>query len=329
MSTILLLTLVTATSSPPLAGTALTPLRLPASPIAEQQASASPDTTLRDLPAYAFPVRHSPSVEARARVLADRVGSVLDRFGPRLEVRPVLNLLVLAQEDWSVHTRVPIYGLPHTQGGRTLVIAGEDNSFWRSQIPDPSSFPDDVAAVLRRIYDDGSGGVSAAAFFDLLAIHELGHAFIEQSGLETHRRWMDEFLPHLILHAWVEEEAPGLLPALTLLVDLVVAAGPGDHPFTTLAEIEGQYERIAREHPENYAWYQVRWHQGARRVYEAAGTEVLDRLWAALREHPGPLDDATFLAFLDNRVHRALGDVVRNWDAETRSPPPLRLRRDW
>jgi hypothetical protein len=327
MRTIVLCTLAAGAASIPLFGMALTPPGMPASPLARQQVSASLDTILRDLPGYPFPVRYSPSSEAKARFMADRVASMLDLFGPRLAIRPEIVLLVLAPDDWADHTRFPIYGLPHILEGRTLVVAGEDNPFWRDQIPDPASLPDDVAAALRRVYDDGSGGLSAAAFFDLLAIHELGHAFINQAGIVTHRRWMDEFLPNLMLHAWVEEEAPEFLPALTLLADVVVAAGPGDHPFTTLAEIDEHYARIAREHSENYAWYQVRFHQGARRVYEAAGTESLDRLWAALRDYPDPLDDAGFLALIDDRVDRALGDFVRSWDAETRSPPPLRLRR--
>jgi hypothetical protein len=327
MRTMILYTLVSGAAALPLLGMAPTAPGTPAPGPVRQQVSTSPDTTLRDLPGYAFPVRHSPSVEARARVTADRVASVLDAFGPRLEIRPDVILLVLAQEDWAAHTRFPVYGLPHILGGRTLVVAGEDNPFWRHQIPDPASLPEDVGAALRRVYDDGSGGLSAAAFFDLLAIHELGHAFIDQAGVVTHRRWMGEFLPNLLLHAWVEEEAPELLPALTLLADLVVAAGPGEHPFTTLAQIDEHYARIAREHSENYAWYQVRFHQGARRVYEAAGTEALDRLWTALRDHPEPLDDAAFIALLDCRVHRALGDFVRSWDVETRFPPPIRLRR--
>jgi hypothetical protein len=327
MRTIVLFTLVTGAASLPVFGMALTPPVTPGSPLARQQASASPDTTLRDLSGYAFPVRHSPSVEARARVMADRVGSVLDLFAPRLAIRPEVILLVLAQEDWADHTMFPVYGLPHILGGRTLVVAGEDNPLWRGQIPDPATLPDDAAKALRRVYDDGAGGVSAESFFELLAIHELGHAFISQAGIETHRRWMGEFLPNLILHAWVEEEAPELLPTLTLLADLVVAAGPGNHSFTTLAEIEEHYARIAREHLQNYAWYQVRWHQGARRVYEAGGTEVLDRLWVALRDHPDPLDELAFRALLDEGVHRSLGDLVRNWDAETLSPPPLRFRR--
>jgi hypothetical protein len=306
-------------------GMTLTPPGAPASPLVSQQVAAPSDTTLRDLPGYAFPVRHSTSLEATARVMADRVASVLELFGPRLGIRPEVILLVLGPDDWSEYTSFPVYGMPHILDGRTLIVAGEDNAFWRSQLPDPASLSDDAAAALRRVYADDSGTVSAAAFFDLLAIHELGHAFNSQAGVRTQRRWMGEFLPNLILHAWVEEAAPDLLPALTLFADLVVAAGPGNHPCTTLAEIEEHYGRIVREHPENYGWYQVRWHQGARRVYESAGAQVVERLWAALRDHPDPLDDAAFLALLDERVDPALGDFVRNWDVETRSPPPLRF----
>jgi hypothetical protein len=324
MRTIVLFTLVAGAASLPVFGMACTPPGTRASPVARQQVSAPSDTTLRALRGYAFPVYHSPALEAKARVIADRVASALDLFGARLETRPEVNLLVLAPEDWAENTDFPLYGFPHILGGRTLIVAGEDNPFWRGQLPDPASLPDDVAAAVRRVYDDGSGGVSAAPFFDLLAIHELGHAFISKGGVGTQRSWMGEFLPNLILHVWVEEKAPELLPALTLITDLVVAAGPGNHPYTTLAEIEEHYERIAREHSANYAWYQLRWHQGARRVYEEGGTEVLDRLWAALRDHPDPLDDAAFLALLDDKVHRVLGDYVRNWDAETRSPPPIR-----
>jgi hypothetical protein len=297
------------------------------SPLDRQQLSSPLDTALIDLRGYPFPVRHSPLLEARARTMADHVVSVLELFGPRFETQPAIVLLVLASQDWAAHTGFPIYGMPHILEGRTLIVAGEDNPFWRGQLPDPASLPDDVAEALRYAYDDGDGGLSAAAFFDLLAIHELGHAFIDQSGLQTQRRWMGEFLPNLILHAWVEEEARELLPALTLIADLVVAAGPGAHPFTTLADIDRHYVRIAREHSDNYAWYQLRWHQGARRLYEAAGTGALDRLWTALRDHPDPMDDAAFLQLLDDRVHRALGDFVRNWDAENLSPAPLHLPR--
>lgn len=328
MRVIVLCILVTGTAFFPAVGMALERYAGSASPPITRQLCAPADTTLRDLSGYAFPVRHSPSLESKGRVMADRVASVLDLYGDRLAFRPEVTLLVLAPEDWANHTNFPFYGMPHIRGGQTLVVAGQDNPFWRSQLPDPASLPADAAATLRLVYDDGSGGVSAAAFFELLAIHELGHAFSSQANVRTQRPWMGEFLPNLMLHAWVEERAPELLPALTLLADQIVAAGAEGHPYTTLAEVDAHYARIAREHPQNYAWYQVRWHQGARRVYEAAGPEVVDRLWAALREHPEVLDDTAFLALLDEQVHQSLGDLVRNWDAETRSPPPLRLPKE-
>jgi hypothetical protein len=192
MRTIVLFTLVAGAASLPVFGMACTPPGTRASPVARQQVSAPSDTTLRALRGYAFPVYHSPALEAKARVIADRVASALDLFGARLETRPEVNLLVLAPEDWAENTDFPLYGFPHILGGRTLIVAGEDNPFWRGQLPDPASLPDDVAAAVRRVYDDGSGGVSAAPFFDLLAIHELGHAFISKGGVGTQRSWMGE-----------------------------------------------------------------------------------------------------------------------------------------
>jgi uncharacterized protein len=290
----------------------------------------SPALDLRDLEGYAFEVRYSPGLEGRTRAMADQVASVLDRFGPRLGITPEVTLLVLAEAHWADHTPFPVYGMPHILGARTLIVAGEDNPMWRGFLPDPAALeadhPAEVAAAFRRVYGDGAGGLTAAPFFDLLAIHELGHAFDAQAGVGTQRRWLGEFLPNLLLHSWVEEAAPELLPALTLLPDFGVAAGPGSHPFTTLAELEEHYVRIGQEHPANYGWYQFRWQQGARRLHEAGGSDALDRLWAALRDTPERLDDDALLELLDTRVHRALGDLVRGWDAEPLDPPALSPR---
>ncbi len=281
---------------------------------------------LRSLEGYGFDVRYSPGLEARTRAIAGQVASVIEQMAPRLGVTPEVELLVLAEADWADHTRFPVYGMPHILGGRTLIVAGEDNPMWQGFLPDPASLAEADAEAVRAVYRDASGAPTAAPFFDLLAIHELGHAFTAQGGIEVQRLWLGEFLPNLILHVWAEEAAPELLPALTTLPDLWVAAGPGDHPFTSLAELEANYVRIGQEHPDNYGWYQGRWHQGARRLYDAGGGAMLDRLWEALRDTPEPLDDEALIELLDSRVHPALGSWVRNWDAETRNPPNLRAR---
>ncbi len=285
-----------------------------------------PPSDLRSLEGYAFDVRFSPGLEARTRVMAEQVASVLEHMGPRLGITPEVELLVLAEIHWADHTPFPVYGMPHILDGRTLIVAGEDNPMWQGFLPDPASLAPADGDAVRRVYRDASGAPTAAPFFDLLAIHELGHAFTSQGGIQVQRLWMGEFLPNLVLHAWVEEVAPELLPALTLLPDLGVAAGPGGHPYTTLAELEEHYVRIGQEHPDNYGWYQFRWHQGARRLYEAGGSVTLDRLWKALRDTPERLDDAALVELLDQRVHPFLGSYVRSWDRETGTPPNLRAR---
>ena len=282
---------------------------------------------LLSLSGYDFEVRYSPGLEDRTRVMAEQVASVRDLMGPRLGVTADVSLLVLAEAHWSEHTPFPFYGMPHILGGRTLIVAGEDNRMWQGFLPDPSALAPADAETVGRVYRDASGAPSAAPFFDLLAIHELGHAFVAQAGVNSQRLWLEEFFANLLLHVWVEEEAPEALPALTLLPDLLVAAGPGSHPFTSLAELEENYVRMGQESPDNYGWYQGRWHQGARRLYEAGGRETLDRLWAALRDTPERMDDAALVELLERQVHPFLGFFVRNWDEETRNPPNLRTRR--
>ncbi len=291
-------------------------------------APAPPPGDLRVVEGYAFPVRASAGEEARARVMADMVASTLAHFAPRLGITPEVELLVLAEGDWAEHADFPVYGMPHILGGRILIVASQENPFWQSMVPDPASLPDEVARAARHVYGDGSGGVRGAPFFDLLAIHELGHAYAAQAGVRMQRFWMGEFFPNLLLHAWVEEVAPEHLPALTLFPDVVVARGSAAFDFTRLVDVEERIGEVLGRNPENYGWFQSRWHQGARRVYEAAGSEAVERLWNALRDTPERLDDEAFLALLDTRVHPSLGHLVRSWDEETVSPPPVRIPRD-
>lgn len=298
--------------------------RLPEGATVAHPASGAAAIEPVTLEGFAFPVRYTAGHEAAARSMARQVTSVLEHFASRLGVIPDIELLVLAEVHWASHGGFPVYGMPHILEGRRLVVAAGDNPFWQGQLPDPISIPAEAADALRTVYGDGQGGLSGAPFFNLLALHELGHAYHQQARVRMQRNWMTEFFPNLLLHTWVEEAAPELLPALTLLPDLAVARGPGTFEFTILEDIERRVAEVVQRNPENYGWYQFRWHQGARRVYEAGGSSVLDRLWAALRDTPERLDDDAFLALMDTRVHPSVGDIVRHWDRETASPPPYR-----
>jgi hypothetical protein len=189
--------------------------------------------------------------------------------------------------------------MPHILGGAPSSWPARTTPCgWRSFLPDPTPSRGGCDAVVR-VYGTAPAGSPAAPFFDLLAIHELGHAFTSQAGSRTQRLWMGEFLPNLILHAWVEEAAPELLPALTLLPDLVVAPGLGATAFTTLAELEENYALIGRQHPGELRLVPVPLAPGGPAALRGGWERGPGSALGRAPGHPGPLDDEAFVELLD------------------------------
>jgi D-lyxose ketol-isomerase len=48
-------------------------------------------------------------------------------------------------------------------------------------------------------------------------------------------------------------------------------------------------------------------------IYNAGGTEVLIKLWNALKTNEKDLDDEEFVKLLDEKVHPVVGGVYRKW----------------
>ena len=113
--------------------------------------------------------------------------------------------------DWARYKKFPVYGMPHYNDDRTLVLAAEDNAFWKSYIPPLEQLPEDLREQIRKVYSRPDGSLSMQAFFDLLAIHELGHAFHMQAGLTTQRKWMGELFVNILLHTYIAENEPGAI----------------------------------------------------------------------------------------------------------------------
>src|SRR5690606_12628882 len=109
--------------------------------------------------------------------MAERCDKVLAFYKNHLDFEPSVNLLVLSPEDWGKYTTFPVYGMPHYDDSKTLIVASENNDFWKSFIPPVADLPQDLAQQITNTYSDKNGNISMKAFFDLLAIHELGHAY--------------------------------------------------------------------------------------------------------------------------------------------------------
>jgi hypothetical protein len=257
-------------------------------------------------------LHYSKGQEARSAALATLVEKAIDFNYGLLGFKPQVTVLVLSPEDWKAHTSFPVYGMPHYKDDKTLVVASSDNDFWRSFTPPIHNLPASFAEEVKTAYRTGDGKLSMQPFFDLLAIHELGHAFHLQGGLTMQRKWMGELFCNVLLHTYIAENEPHLLPALTLFPRMVVNGGAGGFQFTNLEQFENNYSEIGQQHPKNYGWYQSRFHVAAQQIYDAGGKEALLNLWQAL-QNKLPLSDEEFASLLQKNVHTSVADVLLKW----------------
>ncbi len=282
------------------------------------QANAQSYNQLTELKGQSAHAYHSAGHAQKASFILQKVDKVITYCYQLLEFKPTVTLLVLSKEDWKTFTTFPVYGMPHYKDNKTLIVAAEDNPFWNSFVPPLDQLPADVKQQVQRVYKAADGKISMESFFDLLAIHELGHAFHIQGGLTIQRKWMGELFANILLHTYVAENEPESLPALTLFPAIVINGGTRDLKYTSLQDLEAHYEQIAKEYPNNYGWYQCRWHSAAKNIYDMEGKAVFQKLWAALRDQKEALTDEQLLAYLDRKGVKPVADMVRNWDAATK-----------
>ena len=266
---------------------------------------------LDSLNGYNLKVYFSKGHEERAKQMAQLSNQAIDYTSKLINFAPAVTLLMLSPADWPEHTKFPVYGMPHYTNDKTLVVAAEDNSFWKSFIPPLEQLPASLANQIKKVYRKDTA-LTMQPFFDLLALHELGHAFHNQAGLTMQRKWMGELFCNIFLHTYIAENEPGRLPALTVFPNMVVAGGTSNNVFTTLEQFERNYNEIGSRHPKNYGWYQCRLHVAAKEIYDAGGKAVLQRLWNALQSKDKK-DDKQLAMQLAQDVHPAVADVMLRW----------------
>lgn len=270
----------------------------------------TPFPTLVELANPSFPVYASASVQPKARQIADLCRHAHAYLSGLFDFTPSIRVLVLAPDDWRDLTDQPTYGMAHYTGSQTLVVAGEDNAFWQSMTPPVDELPAPAAAVMRAAYGQPSGELHLPLFFDLLAVHELSHLFHDQADVNFPRLWLMELFCNLCLHTYVAQNAAGKLPALEAFPAVVVAGGMSHLRYHTLEDFERLYGEVG---PQNYGWYECHLHMAAKDIYDSAGAEALQRLWAAFRLSNATFTDDELGLLLDSEVHPAVAEVWRKW----------------
>jgi hypothetical protein len=277
--------------------------------------SAQSFENLNHLPGHHLKTYYSDGSMAQAENMANRCDRVMSFYASILQFEPSVTLLVLSPADWTKYTEFPVYGMPHYDDAQILIVASEDNDFWKSFIPAMEKLPSDLAKEISTTYASKDGELTMRDFFDLLAIHELGHAFHIQGGLKMQRKWMGELFANIFLHTYIAEKESDLLPALTVFPKMVVSSiNKEDLKFTTLEELESNYGLLGQQFPQNYGWYQCRWHMAAGDIYDAGGIKAFNALWYELQKEKEQLDDAAFLLLLSTKVDQSVANVPLNWN---------------
>ena len=253
--------------------------------------------------------------DQRAKQIATRVENVITYYNDLIKFKPSVTLLILSKADWSDYTKFPVYGMPHYTSSSTLIVAAEDNEYWRSFLS-AKDLPEETRSEVMKIYGLPDNSLSMQAFFDLLAIHELGHAFHSQGKLQMQRKWMGELFCNILLHTYIAEKEPDQLPALTLFPKIVVSGGIKNYKYTSLLELEENYSEIAQQHPQNYGWYQCRWHFAAATIYDTDGKVAFQRLWSTLKTEQETLNDTSLAVLLQAKVGKPVADVLLRWETD-------------
>ena len=271
---------------------------------------------LEELKGYTQTYYYSEGQHQRAEKIAALMENAADYFQKEIGFTPNTTLYILAPRDWkdfAAEHYHEVYGFPHDIDSHRLVIAAEDNDFWRSFLPPISQLPPPLVDQITKAYGTTEGSYSMMPFFDLLALHEMGHSYHGQAGLKMHRNWMRELFVNIMLHTYVAENQPELLPALETFPDMVVNAGAAEYQFTSLEDFERLHGTSGMD-PKNYGWYQSKLHSAAKDIYNDGGKEIIRALWKALEKHQEYMTDDEFANMLHKEVHPSVANVYINWN---------------
>lgn len=261
---------------------------------------------------FPFPVFASAGTEQRAQSIAARCRNAHNFLRSTFEFEPQVCVLVLTPEDWSEYATYPVYGMPHYTDERTLVVAGRESDFWQSMSPPPAALLPEAAQALEAAYGQPDGSVNLSPFFDLLAVHELGHLFQFQATCQFPRLWLAELFCNLCLHAYTVALEPERLPALETFPRMVASLGDAGLRYRSLGDFERLYIDVGAQ---NYGWYQCRFHVAAKHIYKAGGVEALQRLWRAFLQSDEKPSDEQLAARLREDVHPTVAQVLTAWPA--------------
>jgi hypothetical protein len=261
-------------------------------------------SALQVVQSFRFPVYASAGLQLKANEVATRCERAYNFLQGIFHREPKIALFVLDPNDWSTYAWIPLYGMPH-YCMEQLVVAGQTSVYWQNLVPQDGVAQPEYIRSVRNVYGASDGSINLSPFFDLLALHELGHAFHLDVPSYFPRMWIAELFANLCLHAYVAECEPELLPILETLPRGFPDITPDLVLHQSLKDFEILYGGMEAM---NYTWYQGHLHRVAKHLYEGGGVVVLQRLWESF-----VISDQQLSDILRRDVNPQLADVMETW----------------
>jgi hypothetical protein len=269
---------------------------------------------LFELSGFPVAIYLSAGTEQRAQEIAGRCQRAYQFLGKTLNFEAEICILVLAPEHWQDYTGSPMYGVPQTIDQRTLVVAGQNSELWQMIVPPLEELSPAVAQALRVVYGQPDGSIDLVSYMNLLAVHEMGHLYLDQAtgkfDFSFPHRWLVELFCNLCLHAYIAAEESQQLPSLETFPNTIVAGGLAHLSYQALDDFERLY---ADMEPQNFIWYLSQLHLAAQRIYNAGGVETLPRLWKMLVQSSEKSLDKQLALRLRTEVHPEVERVLTKW----------------
>ncbi len=221
----------------------------------------------------------SPGYGERAHRLGTLVEAAHRFLSEWLGVEAQTTVSVLRRENWRHLRRAP-YGYPHSSPERaTIYVPATYPPAW---IERARSLLHAAPLALRQRLPEGEEPLDKqiATFYDLVAVHELGHLFIHHLRLALGTQWLTELVANLFATSFFVEARPDLATRWLAWADIQASQ---QVPHRSLTEYEEHYAALSFA---NATYYQGRFNQEALRLWQAQGRALGGALVARFSLRP-------------------------------------------
>ncbi len=261
---------------------------------------------LATLPGGTLPTYYSSGFRDRAMTLQTYIEGERAFYRARLGVTlDDLALSVLNPSDWSRVEPTYPYGVPSVEGHdnapngpRVIMMPAEWKTVSAMPLPSEHETSPDLLAEAKKTGQSWQQLMAIGG--DGIGAHEVGHAVVEDYGIESPVYWLNELLASYAGDVYVEEKVPADIRGNHMFW---WACREWPHPHTSLAYFESHYEELATKDPRNYGWYQCSMDQRVLTIYKREGVAFLKKIRIAFPKGGPKLDSEQTLDKLEGIEH--------------------------